>query len=944
MNDEYISSLIYDVFGTRQFTDLDMLKIYATCLAINEYSSPERDIHKEYSAALKNCSGAEKLVFVSFGRECNWNKLRKLCDIFSPLNLEEFLVGFVPKLICRPESIMDVLYRYQVSTLNFAYMVERFLVLHETILEKISRKTDISKQIKKRLKNLCKAMPRINVEALYAIFCLVCFHELNHEEVQQVTSATRAVDFCVKHGVKKETILELYSIRNNNAKLNLFCRKHRLEHDVITKCIGKIVNCPILDLMCAVSYNKESTDFLLENNYVYTEFCSSFNRYKAPSVVIVEPSDFFIRKLLHDYLRRNIDFTIVCSSNIKCKLYRAYLQDTTIIKSLSIYFISFDDFLEGNKRKVDGVLLFPSRMNNACQEKFVEAISMICSEDTIIYSFQSSHEFENSPNVLSKFIRSEGALIKQIDILPTGIEFATEYKKKILVSFSLTSEETQNMTESLIVLRRLWLLRDNRLLLYRDNRIVSVSNQQLFSSDMSIRKLFIDETVINISGKSRHSAKEYRLSNEISAYYTVSYDSYSEDKVRLRIYLKDFEANGGKIIAESERRHRISETNIEDYIENIYFFSGNSSINTQKILQRLFWNRCKDSGVSLKTFYYLYCDWRHMQTKDEESFICQKAIVSSRVGKIDITYATADDYLQAYYESVFECDLDINEYINILRVILDRAVDFGFVHENPLADFSIKSVNCEGLSFSHRQAMRETFSKRTMTFDDTHRFLDFVCDEIDKGNYKYIGALMKLFTNLSYDHICALFWGDLIYFEKHDFFALFPLFCVDENGQIVRDRKIQVLRGIPCVPILAKRLFMIKTNLEKLYGEEVVKRMPIVSDYSKSGEIYDIYSPKSLKEMCKNILVSIDVYSSSIPVEDIINIAKAYKGDFLSNTFRYWIRWYAHLTENEVSVLLGNKVTETADKHYFDYCNPRVLYQMYLKLKNIQDEIDNSRG
>lgn len=944
MNDEYISSLIDGVFGTRQFTDLDMLKIYATCLAINEYSAPEHDIQKEYSDALNNCSEVEKLVFVSVGRGCNWNKLRILCDMFSSANLEKFLVEFVPELICRPEIIMDVLYRYQCSTLNFAYMVEKFLTLRETMLEMISKKKEISKQIKKLLKELGKVMPMLNVEALYEIFCSVCFYELNYNDVQQVESATKAVDFCVKHGVKKETIPELYYIRNNNAKLNLFCRKNRLEQDVINKCIGKIVNCPILDLMCAVSYNKESTDFLLENNYVYPEFSSSFSGVKNPSVVIVEPSDFFLRKLLYDYLHRNINYTIVFFSEFKYKIYKKYMHDITTSKTLSIDFIPFDVFLDGEKRKVDGVLVFASRLNNAYQEKFLEAMSTICSEDTIIYSFQSSHEFENSPHALSKFMRSERALIKQIDILPTGIEFSNDYKKKVYIRFSFLSEEAKNLTESKIVLRRFWLLRDNRQFLHRDNKTVTVSKQQVFSPDMSIRKLFIDETVVNISGKSRNPSKEYRFSKEISAYYTVSHDSNSKDKVRLRVYLKDFESNGGKIITGSEQRHRISETSIEEYIENTYFFSGNSPINIQKILQHIFWNKLKDSGVLLKTFYYLYCDWRRLQTKDKYTFIFQKAIVSSRAGNIDITYATANDYLQAFFESVFECDLDIDKYIDILRVILDRAVDFGFVHENPLADFSIKSVNYEGLNFSHRQAMRETFSKRTMTFFDTHRFLDLVCDEIDKGNYKYIGALIKLFTNLSYGHICALFWGDLIFFEKHSFYALFPLFCVDENGQIVRDRHIQVLRGIPCVPMLAKRLSMIKTNLEKLYGEEVVKRMPIVSDYAKSAEIYDIYSPESLKEMCKNILVSIDVYNSSIPVEDIIDIAKAYKGDFLSNTFRYWIRRYAHLTENEVRVILGNKVTETADKHYFDYCNPHVLYQMYLKLKNIQDEIDNSKG
>ena len=134
-----------------------------------------------------------------------------------------------------------------------------------------------------------------------------------------------------------------------------------------------------------------------------------------------------------------------------------------------------------------------------------------------------------------------------------------------------------------------------------------------------------------------------------------------------------------------------------------------------------------------------------------------------------------------------------------------------------------------------------------------------------------------------------------------------------------------------------------KEELQKIYTEEIIAKMPIVPAIDKKRSIYANASPVHLRELCKKTLSFIESEPEVIRTIDGELVVKPYRGDFLISTFRYWLMMYTDLTFNEYCVLAGLKVYETVDRHYIDYCNHSVLFQLYKKMIKIEDKFKEEK-
>lgn len=955
LSKEKVLSKIKGVFDCNTSDEKEVLKVYCTCVSVYSRYCVEGDIKKAYIKVMSESSNLEKKSFTKLNKKQNWDKLVELSELFSDLPLIRFLLVFTPHLVCNPKSLCDVKAKNNISMLKICTIIIAIKDFDTDILKvKFLSKKEFVNRINSSISKL-SYFEGISKNIIYELFFSVCLYDLSQKEIQQTEKTTTCIDKFksyikdkigkdkVKEFVEEEKFTELYLISESDSKINAFCRKNGLGKSDVVKYSNKIKRMPLLDFMRVVSYDKKSNDILLENGYVYDKFIKNFLSEDNPKILIVEPSDFLISKILSDTFGRHINFTIVLSSVNRCKMYKRFINTRNNSSSLLFSFLTPEEFFSSTE-KYDGVLMFATRMKKDMQKEFSKKITAYCKYDTEMYSFHSSNCFEDKTDPLSQFMLTDAAVIEHIDILPTGIENATEYKKKLLVCFSLCGESDHIIANApQISLNKLGLIKCEKNLMFRDKQRVYVHKCDLIESNR-LRQFFREKSIVNISGKSRECANEYIFSEELSAFYTTSVETDDPDKVRLRIYLKEV-GTKAKIIADSVLKHRIVEENIYDFIENKYFYrivQGIPIIREQ--LRHIYFCQFEDKDITLKSFVYLYCEWEKWQFDDSELFENVLEIINSSAGNLKIRKSLADDYVSSYSESVYNEDIDITAYLNILSNILSIAVKQGFIIDNVLEDYEISASEDEKSHFNYLREMQGAFAKRTLDFYETSMLIEWVESQMAKGKYEYLGVLIKLFTGLKEHQICALFWSDLVYSEKHRFYILYPSYEVKADGFSLEAMESEVCRGVPCIPVLSKWLLRRKEELRKVYSEEVIANMPIVPAIDKKRSIYANASPVHLRELCKKSLSFIESEPEVIRIFDSEAVVKPYRGDFLVSTFRYWLMMYTDLAFNEYCVLAGLKVHETVDRHYIDYCNHDVLFQLYKKMIKIEDKLKEDKG
>lgn len=956
LSTEKVFSKIKGVFDCNINDEKEVLKVYSTCVSVYSRYCVEGDIKKAYIKVMSESSNLEKKSFMKLNKKLNWDKLVELSKLFSNLPFIRFLLVFTPHLVCNPKSLCDVKAKNNISMLDICTIIVAINGFDTDILKvKISSKKEFISRINSSISKLIY-VEGISKNVIYELFCSVCLYDLSQKEIQQTEKTTTCIDKFksyikdkvgkdkVKEFIEEEKFTELYLISESDSKINAFCRKNGLDKSDVVKYINKFKRLPLFDFMRAVSYDKKSNDILLENGYVYNRFIKSYLSKDNPKILIAEPSDFLISKILSDPFGRHINFTIVLSSSNRCKMYKRYISTRNNSSALLFNFLTPEEFFSSTE-KYDGVLIFATRMKKDIQLDFLKNITVYCNHDTELYSFHSSNDFENELDPLSQFMLTDAAVIERIDILPTGIENATEYKKKLLVCFSLCGESDHVIANApQISLNKFGLIKCEKNLIFSDKQRVYIHKRELIESNSTLRQFFREKSIVNISGKSRESANEYIFSEELSAFYTTSVETDDPDKVRLRIYLKGT-GTKAKIIADSVLKHRIAEENIYDFIENKYFYQivqGVPIIREQ--LCHICFGQFEDKDISLKSFVYLYCEWEKWQVDDIELFDNVLEIINSSAGNLKIRKSLADDYVSSYSESAYNEDIDITAYLNILSNILSIAVNQGFLIHNVLEHYEISASEDEKSHFNYLREMQGAFAKRTLNFYETNMLIELAESQMAKGNYEYLGLLIKLFTGLKEHQICALFWSDLVYSEKHRFYIFYPSYEVKADGFSLEAMDSEVCRGVPCIPVLLKWLLRRKEELRKSYSEEVISHMPIVPAIDKKCSIYTNASPVHLRELCKKSLSFIESEPEVIRTFDSEAVVKPYRGDFLVSTFRYWLMMYTDLTFNEYCVLAGLKVYETVDKHYIDYCNHNVLYQLYSKMVKIEDKLKENKG
>lgn len=937
-----IKNLIYDVFCCDTSDEYNLLYAYCTCKSVSAEVVFSEDIEKAYLNAKKKCPAGEEIVFLRISASRKFDKLEKLCNCISMIRFVDFLSKFTPNLVCNPKELVHLLKaNAKLDWLSVGLLIYTINLIHNKVsFNKDSSIENMYKDIINNFSNTNAKKLKLSNTTIIDLYKAICIYKLDYDGNLHLSKEVIAfVEFCTKNGIDQNDTPELILAVNNNSTFQKFAKSRGLCESKLLHCRKKIreQSHDEITLLCAASYEPNKNDIFLDTKYIYHRFAASFSAFDAPTVIVVSPSDFFIKKLIYDTSLRDGNFVIVLDSIHRCKIYKKYMNRISHNGSGYISFYTFDELSENHNFNANSILLFATHTTKENQQQFIKILPDICSKHTQVYSLHESSEFERASGYISRYIKTEEVNLQEIDILPLGILYTEGRSKKILVEWSVDKESAQMAFEKdLVKLKKINLIDDGFQYLSKSPETFSTSKKELITSGNSVRNVYRRLVYINKSGQTRASAKKFRFSEEISVFYTTD-DIQSDGTVRLRlcVHKPSAKKHNGVIIEESKRNFRnVIPINIPHIIEEyIYGFKGDKLI--RDILNEHCFGMPNKDTLSLKTFFYNYFYWDEWKEKEPSLFDYAKEIVHSEIGEFVVSKTTAKVFERAFYElDLCTKELDFEIFKSILERIYDVAVSYRFCERNIWDSFSPDSGFDQKESYNVIHRAREMMFVKLLTQKQFNSIYDLTIKKIKSGHLEYVAVLIKLFTGLTNREISNLIWAEFIYSPKYRFYMLMPK--IDENKY---EAKRIVPRGIPCVNVLAKVLLYIKSELLKRYTEQDICMMPIVPKKGKNLNIYDPCSPDCIKVLCKDILKFIPEKDNVIHVTDGVLSLGFYHGDLIREAFKKLVIKNTELTDNEISVVMGVKPEDTADLHYIAYEDEGVLFPIYEELCKLEELI-----
>lgn len=233
------------------------------------------------------------------------------------------------------------------------------------------------------------------------------------------------------------------------------------------------------------------------------------------------------------------------------------------------------------------------------------------------------------------------------------------------------------------------------------------------------------------------------------------------------------------------------------------------------------------------------------------------------------------------------------------------------------------------------KATRDATARRSMARDETRSFLEML-SVVEKNNdhaYLVPGILIKLYTGLRSEEVCALSWSDYRMAEHFGFHVLQVYRELSRYGdEMSIVGRLTQIRTVPCVKLLADVLDPLLSRLRRYYSEDMVREMPIIA---KGDNPFRRVDPTELATGANEIACFLFHGEG----EDRFSVGgkqgmdpNKFKGDFLRNHFRFVCRYYGKMDDDEVAYLLGIKPDTVDAIHYIDFSKSGSLNQLYQKL------------
>ena len=711
-----------------------------------------------------------------------------------------------------------------------------------------------------------------------------------------------------------------------------------LENKELIDLIKVLATVSPIDFLCSLMYDAKSNDITIDNSIAFSVFSKTTDEFP----IVIGPTPFFIRKWLHKPALRDTPsafyvpedlvetynwFYGISGSEIRSNIRFlplskiSEIQDEDWYGNNTINCLIFDNHLETH------IPLFP-------QEGTLDRLQSI----TILCP---SAEFE-SPNHLKWLFGNNSWTAKEIYIIPPGINASTTPKKKALIVLRHKDDARS------CIIKSIKLEKFDRQYLSFHSTIETRIDTNSSADDKSIRKAVRDIEYERTEKREKPSRIDF--TGDLPIWYTCEKITYGSG-LRVNAYFclpkEENAVSRGKNIDRTRKiTIKCKKDTLESWLSEKYpyekiFSRGNEDkriTSVREIAAEAFTPFFCGKDIELKTLLYLLPGF---PASEEEASILRDAL-KTELGKLHLFSSP-----EVYAEVLENCEFENERLVTLLlKKLLDFAQEKGFCKENVFDSpfFKERSEKQDG----GLQTVRDALAKRSFTETTlVQSILPSILKHIDNGESAYTAVLIRLFTGLEANIVCALRWSD---FEQIPDFGIYHLRVqrqvVNSGEKIIGFDRPEDYRFVPCVDVLAKRLCDLRQQIEALYANRsdiCIGDIPIVfssSEQFNHGTFPIAVSPKELAKITKKIMKEANLPDDiiSIPTNDMGDIQTnlAYvRTDIFRENFKHYAREISKLDSGELAYLIGNKAESVFSKNYCDYGADASQFALYVKLHRI---------
>lgn len=806
---------------------------------------------------------------------------------------------------------------------------------------------------------------KMTPKQFYEVFEIVDSIELAGE-MECTQDATKAVSQLLQFGESNGNIVHLLKLYAANPAMVNFLYKYSEskedEKDIRTMFmkINKILfRAPrnILDTLCLCTVDPISNDVLLENCAVYYQFISGLR--ENDSVLVVDPTIFFVRKWLQEnYFPEGIKVIFA-------------MEDSELLTTLSysekmrrnVRFIS-TDLLE-KTITAEGTpahtLIFGTRYHSVCELlKMLKRYGAVEHRISILASDFALYKAE-----LCAELCGSDVFDRKVSLFPAGINYSTFPQRKILFSAKFGSGADSKNDAAQIDISFYSLKNEGDKQYLKRKMLVTNMEVQKYAAGDSFRKTYGNQEAAALlkTDRKRKQHVELDLTPEIKQYYTVS---YSGGRYAVESYVCEpiFDNNRkrGELLDRTKKRIRRNSTTYEldmpfilMWANRVYPYEKFKLTKTKEVIDireeigQVYRQAYLKKDITLRTFAYIYPKFEEQLSKSNQERFYK--IVGTELGEVlmsMISYEYACSILAELYDQ--EQEFDRQQAILVLSKALDFAIPYGHVNHNDLKEL----LDLDRREKKNLTDIRKNLVKNCFTAREIRQFYTAVLKEILAGKNEYIGLMIRLFTGLESNIVCALRWKDFrrvdgFTFRDREVYQLAIHCQLQNDGRAYKPfEKVQSYRNVPCAMVLADLLLKEKQRqLDHVAAsEEMLLNIPIVraNQGMVSSDITEVFPPRKLNELAKKMIVGLNVPEQVIRIPDDIkgtiesNLAD-YHSDLLRSNYNHWAKHLGKCDEGEIAYLMGRKAAITFSVNYCDYDNRISQYQIFMKQNRIASTV-----
>lgn len=538
--------------------------------------------------------------------------------------------------------------------------------------------------------------------------------------------------------------------------------------------------------------------------------------------------------------------------------------------------------------------------------------------------------FKKTREVLLQTAGGSGLTISNILLMDTAI-FPANPKKRMVLFFRCDIPKHK-------IPARILSLQGVEMVL--EDEVYHVSDDYLQTGMMTIRDVIRMNTPA-VEVQKRKRPEEYWFSREIRI--RCKYTARDGKKVAIVSYnsIPDAAGRSRKISRNIEKGLRFTDENdLKNRLDQVVFLDELSEIIARDV-RKSYADRFET--LSMKTLWYLYRD-RIYNNEFYDDALCMSIFVDSEQELQKMSYS---DFLTGRCPDVLEEVLvgrDTAEQRRILLqldILFDALLREGIFRYNPFRDMLGDLSN----RMSEEQyEVRNALVKKNLSISQQKALLAGTCQTgewLGSEDFRTLVVSFRLLSGIPVREMLALKWSDLVHVEDYDFYQIQVTMRIDREGKSViygTQDDWKRFRLIPLVPELTRQLFIRKQRWMAKYKltEEKMLNLPIFCEnYDRRRKQQQIMRYEVVNRICRDTIAALKIpkFEVRLPGEKelITNLNRYYSDLFLSN-FRYHANHTCRMTRGEINYLLGLEQEDTYAKHYFDYTNDALQYQMLRKL------------